>query len=214
MTFTNASHLRLILFDYGGVIADHYSQPYMSQLGRLVGASEPDVLNQLSEKTRHGRAYRLAQISLDVFWDAVRENLKVAPFSHEAAQLLWAQTYIPNAAMLELVSFLRNERKIKVGLILNEDEHRLRYVLDEIDASARFDFVFASCDLGAVKPDPSFYENLCSRCDSAREREKVLVVDDRETHVSAPRAAGFQGYLFKTPGEFSTFITDLTRSCL
>ena len=200
---------QLVLFDYGGVVADHYSQPYLSQLSKLVGAPSNEILMQLSEKTPHGKAFRLASVSKEEFWNTVRSNLHVAPFPIDQAQLLWAKTYVPNEAMLKLISFLRVEVNVAVGLVLNEDEHRLAYVRKELDSVNRFNYVLASCELGALKPEVGFYERIAEICPPAKERGRVLIVDDRESHVAAPIACGFQGYHFTSPGEFSIFISNL-----
>src|SRR5438552_991824 len=98
-----------VLCDYGGVVADHYSEPYESQLAELLGVGRQRLRSLLSERSPHGRAYRLDQLTMKEFWSEVIQGAgKVDPgTSIELLQELWARTYIPNQAVLSLLSYLR-----------------------------------------------------------------------------------------------------------
>lgn len=200
---------KLILFDYGGVFADHYCQPFLSQLAQHIGTEADQVLKAVSEQTPHGRAYRLDQLSSTEFWQQVRKSLGSADFDGILAQELWAKTYIPNRAMISLARHLKDNLQIDIGLILNEDRPRLEYVLDQLRADIAFSIVFASCDIGQVKPEPQFYDLILDRLRHQYLPSEVLVVDDRETHVSAAQLKGMQGWRFQSPGAFSRDITNL-----
>jgi FMN phosphatase YigB (HAD superfamily) len=200
---------KLILFDYGGVFADHYCQPFLSNLATHLGSHPDAVLKAVSEQTTHGRAYRLNEIGRSEFWQNVRDSLGCPEFDDALAQELWAKTYIPNRAMISLAHHLRGNLDIDVGLILNEDCMRLEFVLEQLKADISFSVVFASCDVGEVKPEPRFYDAVLDRLKGQYAPSDVLVVDDRETHVHAARAKGMQAWQFSSAGALSRDITNL-----
>jgi FMN phosphatase YigB (HAD superfamily) len=192
---------RLILFDYGGVIADHYAQPYLNALALLLGVSSEQVLEEVSESTEHGKQYRLNRLSQNEFWSAIVRRVGCLSLDSDLAQKLWAQTYIPNRAMLSSVSFLKERCHVFTGLALNEDAPRLSWVLEELgDARNSFDCIFASCEIGCLKPSPEFYRHILDHNPWHLTAGEILVIDDRSSHIETPHAMGFQVYRHENPG--------------
>ena len=58
----------------------------------------------------------------------------------------------------------------------------------------RFDGVFASCTLGARKPDVQFYERLLSKI--GHQPQECLFVDDRAVNCEAAESVGMVGHVF------------------
>ncbi len=199
--------IRVLLLDYGGVVADHYSQPYLDRLASLLGVAPGRALELVSEKSSHGQQYRLNMIDLPAFCRAIGHLSGVLPSDPAAVLQTWAQTYVPNQAMLNLIAHLRGSRGLRVGLLMNVDCDRLHY-LREIEIDRHFDFIVASCEVGAMKPDAAIYQHALQANGLTTDPGEILYVDDRSNHIAAAAALGFQVRLFTTPGDFSLFVTE------
>lgn len=205
MAASQTSAIDTIIFDYGGVVADHYCEPYQTMMAEKLGTTYARSRELVSERSPHGKAYRLDQMSKADFWARVKE-LSGAQFDDDELQLLWAQTYIPNAAMISMLKFLRDKKRIRVGLCLNEDRPRWEYIVRTYHPETFSSVNVLSYEIGTVKPDPAFYRSMLEMCGRTRTPSRVLYVDDRQTHVDGAKAVGLQGYQYNNEGEFSTAV--------
>jgi len=87
----------------------------------------------------------------------------------------------------DLVRALR-ARGVRCCLTTNQDEHRASYMRRRFRYDDLFDEVFVSCELGAAKPDPAFFETVLARLRVPP--EEVLFVDDGPANVEAARGVG------------------------
>jgi putative hydrolase of the HAD superfamily len=62
--------------------------------------------------------------------------------------------------------------------------------------------VLLSCEVGAVKPEPAFYQEALRRLGCAP--EEVAFFDDLPEFVQAANALGLRGHLFTTAEVFDT----------
>jgi FMN phosphatase YigB (HAD superfamily) len=198
-----------IFFDYGGVVADHYCEPYQGRLAEAFGTSRKMARELVSEKSVHGRLYRLNQLSKTAFWEEVRRLAPQKSFRDDVVQELWARTYIPNVAVLELLRFLREEVGAQTGIVMNEDVSRLSFIINNYRLDAVVSSLVASCEVGVVKPDSGIYAEILKRGRREVCPQRVLYVDDRQSHVDAAMAAGMEGYQYTNAGDLSIFISDL-----
>jgi FMN phosphatase YigB (HAD superfamily) len=129
-------------------------------------------------------------------------------FDDDELQLLWAKTYIINASMVSMLQYLRDRKRILVGLALNEDRGRWQYIVDTYQPETFSAVNVLSYEFGALKPERPFYEKMLEMCGRTNRPNRVLYVDDRQTHVDAAIAAGLQGYIFANEGEFSKAVAD------
>ena len=91
------------------------------------------------------------------------------------------------------------ERYIASNYPVWVEEIAERFALHE-----RTDGVYASCHLGARKPDPSFYARLLERI--GRRPQDCLFVDDREDNCEGARAAGMRAHRFTTAAELRRWL--------
>ena len=113
------TNIKVILIDYGGVLAHHYCQPYQSMLANLLGVSIEESKKLISEKSKQGKLYRKNEISKDKFWDVVTHLSKIdsSKVSNDDLQLLWAKTYIIDYRLLNLIKVLRKKPKSLITII-------------------------------------------------------------------------------------------------
>lgn len=198
-----------VIFDYGGVVADDYCEPFASDLAELIGTDRARIEPLISEASNHGALFRTSAISRDEFWDEVSRLAGVEKFSSELAQSLWARTYVPNAGMLNLLRQLREDRGVFVCIFSNMDKDRLAYTKALTDWSLYVDRLVASSDTGYLKPSERAFQSVLQECGRVRAPERVLFVDDRSSHLVAAERFGLTGYHFKNQELLLAFLDDL-----
>ena len=201
-----------IQLDYGGVVADHYSEPYLGYLASELGVTRKGARGLLSEQSPHGRLYRLDQLSKEAFWEEVRKLAPRKDFDDDTVQELWAKTYIPNAAVLSLLTYLRAECGIQIGIVMNEDRWRYRYILETYRLDSCVDVIVVSFEVGTLKPEAAMSEAILRLSNRLPSPGSVLYIDDRQSHVDAAVRAGMQGYRHVNAGELSTYIAELMEA--
>ena len=201
-----------VFLDYGGVVADHYCEPFLGYLARELGTSRDHARELLSERSEHGRLFRLDRMSPGDFWNAVRRLAPRKDFSDEVMGELWARTYIPNEAVLSLLDHLRTDQRMQTGVVMNEDRVRLAFIEERYSLARRVSIVLASCDVGSVKPERAMYIALLDRARRSFRPASVLYIDDRESHVAAAEAVGMRGYVYKNAGELSVYFGRLLEA--
>jgi FMN phosphatase YigB (HAD superfamily) len=195
-----------IMLDYGGVVADHYCDPFLSHLAQLLGTSRKGARQVLSEKSPHGREFRLDQISKSQFWAEVRKLVPNQDFDEDVAQELWARTYIPNVAVLALLEHLKTKLGLQIGAVLNEDRWRHQFILENYRLHERLDIVVASFEVHCLKPERNMYLEVLKRCSRSHAPNRVIYVDDRQSHVDAALACDMGGYLYVNAGELNNYV--------
>ncbi len=91
---------------------------------------------------------------------------------------------------------------IRCYLGTNQERNRAAYLRDEMGLGAALDGVFASCDLGARKPDAAFYQSVQAQLMTPA--DEILLWDDAPENVSAAKAAGWRAELYTTLPRFET----------
>jgi FMN phosphatase YigB (HAD superfamily) len=195
-----------IVLDYGGVVADHYCEPFYGQLAAALGTRRAEARELLKDYSDQGKLYRLDMISKAEFWARVRQKCS-ADFDPDLASHLWAKSYILNQAMLSLMNYLKETVGLQVVVALNEDRARCEYILQTYDLG-RFPIV-ASYQVGAMKPDGAFFEAVLRLSQRTGLADRVLFVDDRAEHVEAARSAGLYGHTFVNVGELCKFLDSM-----
>ena len=199
-----------LILDYGGVLSDHYCEPFQGRLAGLLGISREQTRELISEKSHQGKLYRLDKIEKSKFWHEVMNKAHAQNLDEELLQELWAKTYIINQAVLSLINYLKNELGVQIGVIMNEDKWRYEYVLKTYDLEKETSFITASFAVGSLKPEKKIYEVALTQSGRINNPEKVLYIDDRKTHVEAAVNCGMQGYIYINAGELSRFVETIT----
>lgn len=198
--------------DYGGVVADHYSEPFQGEMADALGITRKRLRELLSERSEHGKAYRLDLMSKSEFWVEVMRLANKEGLDEDYLQELWAKTYIPNQAILSLLGYLKDSLGVLTGIVMNEDRWRYQFILENYDIKKYAPLIVASFEVAAIKPDKAIYEVVLSKAHRVNKPERVLYVDDRQTHVDAAKACGMQGYLHVNAGELSHFVETIELS--
>jgi len=144
------------------------------------------------------------------FWAEVMRLAGRNDLDEDHLQELWARTYIPNAAVLSLLGHIKDELGVQTGIIMNEDRWRYEFVLKEYDMKRYTPLIVASFEVGAIKPEKAIYEEVLIRARRKNQPQRVLYIDDRQSHVDAAKACGMEGYLHINPGELAGFVDTIS----
>jgi len=101
----------------------------------------------------------------------------------------------------ELVDLLPDLRVDAVHVVTNQDARRLTS-LSPVLAGLPVDGVFASCDVGARKPQQEFFGAVLAVL--GVDADQCLVVDDSPANVEGARAAGLDAVLHTSTAQLRT----------
>src|SRR5687768_16691564 len=119
------NNITVIAIDYGGVLAHDHCEPYQSEIAKHLRINVRKSRELLSEKTKHGAAYRLNKMSQKEFWDEVaRLSDYKGKMDYDLLQLLWGKTYILDLRVYNLLSYIKANKNIILCLLTNSDRLR------------------------------------------------------------------------------------------
>lgn len=87
-----ARHIKLIVFDLGGVIFSNGKEAFIDLLAKDLQMNRGTVISAVDGT--HGLAYRRNEISPEEYWSTVKEMLGIQTPSEELAKL-WFDQYVP-----------------------------------------------------------------------------------------------------------------------
>lgn len=99
----------------------------------------------------------------------------------------------PLSEVLKLVSEVRKLGYV-TGLATNQESYRAQYMRSEMGFEQLFDYCFISCELGAMKPQTSYFKIVTERMKLPA--SAILFIDDQEHYLQAASKFGWQTILF------------------
>jgi putative hydrolase of the HAD superfamily len=175
--------IRAVLWDADGVL-QHTPTQWDDRVGAVIGrdrvAAFAEELWSVSARALVGEVDFSAHIELVLVNQGLldlREDLLAT----------WRDV-VPVAHAIEIVTRLR--ARVPCYLASNQDSHRARVMREHLRYDELFDGHFFSCDLGAVKPDPAYFDRVVHALDLPA--GAILFVDDLDDNVAAARSAGLR----------------------
>ncbi|AWN22043.1 hypothetical protein DKM44_01320 [Deinococcus irradiatisoli] len=107
----------------------------------------------------------------------------------------------PNLPMLDAVRELR-ALGWPTYLATNQEHHRVRYLLEDMQLAALTDGEFSSASVGVRKPDPVYFGEVARRLKLPP--RQIVFWDDAPANVNAAAEAGWQAHLFTDTAHFRT----------
>lgn len=198
------SHIRAVLFDYGGVIAE---EGFYNGLIALAKEQMLNVDDMPKEATKavYETGFVLGQGSAKDFWQSMRERTGLKGDDVALTERILSG-FILRPWIIELVQNLH-----KGGLItgiLSDQTHWLDELNERDHFYQYFDPVFNSYYLGKGKQEASLFKDVAAKlklpiCE-------ILFIDDNEANVSRARDAGMQAIQFVDRQSFISKLKQLT----
>lgn len=104
---------------------------------------------------------------------------------------IWEQFDLDPAA----IALVEEVRRLGVRCLLatNQQDHRVRYMREVHGYDDLVDGAYWSSEVGAMKPDPAFFEHILD--DLALPAHRIGFVDDVQANVDAARSVGIRAVL-------------------
>jgi len=195
--------IRVVLFDFGGVIAEEGFFQGIVALGRKNGL-DPEVFYRTVDRLIYETGYLTGLSEEATFWNAVREKTGVTGSDSEFKDEI-LKRFVIRPRMIKTVDHLRT-KGLKVAMLSDQTDW-----LEEIDHQTglyrHFDIVFNSFRIHKSKRDASVFLDVCTALD--RKPEETLFVDDNINHIKRAQGHGLQTIHFTGMDEYEKQIERL-----
>jgi putative hydrolase of the HAD superfamily len=180
----------IVLFDFGGVIAEEGFKQGLAAVARANGVDEGAFV-QAAFDTIYSTGYVLGKAPESEFWDALRRETGVRGDDASLRNEIFSR-FILRDWMIDLVNKLK-ANDIKVG-ILSDQTDLLEELDKKYDFFRLFNYVFSSYHLGKGKRDSSLFDDVAQAVNARPDR--ILFIDDDPGHVDRARQKGWKAMLY------------------
>jgi len=187
--------IKAVLFDVDGVLirVPHYFGT------ELEGRGYKDAAEWLRKYFHDGDHYPCLEGKGDLK-ERIEPYLRGFGWEHSVDEYFRQQLEFEGSfldgEMMGIVAELRG-RGMKCLLATDQEEHRLRFLLEEMDFRNLFDGCFVSCRIGCRKIDDGFWAHVARElADEGIEPAEAAFFDDLQDNVDVALRAGIQAELF------------------
>ncbi|MFC2091864.1 HAD-IA family hydrolase [Elusimicrobiota bacterium] len=182
--------LKLILFDYGGVIAPEGFQLGILNLSLKFGISYSRMYNIAGYEASLKSGFTAGKIDESRYWEILADLLQTKEDLSDL-KYLFLDNFQPRALMIDLIKDLKNY--FKTGIF--SDQTNWIYELDsKYDFFKYFDYKFISYDQGFTKHDDEFFSIPLRH--TGMDPEQILIIDDKQRVVEKAKQFGYKTYHF------------------
>jgi putative hydrolase of the HAD superfamily len=193
---------RVVLFDFGGVLATEGFREGLHAIARRHGLDPEEVL-RLGMDAIYDSGYIVGRAGETEFWAMMRERAGLTGSDAELSGEILAR-FVIRPRMLEAVRRLRQMGIITA--ILSDQTDWLERLDVRDNFYHEFDRVFNSYRLGKGKRDPAVFAEAVALLGIAP--REALFVDDMPANVERSRSRGLRGLVFESE---ERFLADLER---
>jgi len=180
----------IVLFDFGGVIAEEGFKQGLTAVARANGVDEGAFV-QAAFDIIYSTGYVLGKAPESAFWDALRREKGVRGDDASLRNEIFSR-FILRDWMIDLVNKLKSNG-IKVG-ILSDQTDLLEELDKKYDFFRLFNYIFSSYRLGKGKRDASLFDDVARAVNV--EPDRILFIDDDPGHVNRARQKGWKAMLY------------------
>lgn len=195
-------NIDVVLFDFGGVIAEEGFRKGLKIIAKANGLDEDDFI-QAAFDVNYSTGYILGKVSEDVFWNELKQKTGVKGDNADLKAEIFSRFILRNW-MIDLIKKLKSENII-VGILSDQTD-----MIDRLDEQFNFyrwfDHVFNSFYLGKGKRDISLFDDITQMLETKPDR--MLFIDDDPGHVDRARQKGWNAIHYI---DRETFKTDFEK---
>ena len=188
------SQIKVIVFDLGRVLVDFDHQIAAEKISQLTPKS-PQQIYDLFFDSQLIQSFERGNISAENFFASVSQILGLR-ISYEQFISIWNQIFFlseDNKSVYALGKSLRNSYRL--ALLSNINVLHLEYLKLNFPIFDIFSDIFASCEMGFIKPEPEIYRKVISHLGVLP--EEIFYVDDRPELIEEASKLGIRGFVFK-----------------
>lgn len=169
--------IKVVLFDFGGVLAEEGFREGLMAIARSHGL-DPDAFFQTAAILAYDTGYVTGAADEATYWHALRQKTGIKG-SDEALRSELLDRFVLRPWMIELVRDLRS-RGWNV-CILSDQTNWLDELNERYDFFKEFDDVFNSYHVGKGKHDSSLFTDIASQLQV--QPGEMAFIDDNEGHI-------------------------------
>jgi len=196
--------IKLVYFDYGGVLAEEGFTRGVMAIGAAAGREPENFFFEVTEII-YECGYVLGRAQVHDFWELVRRRTGITGRDEELTQEI-LRRFILRPVMLKAVSELKKEG-IRSAILSDQSDW-----LDVLEARDsffhHFELILNSYHEGISKRDPRCFTRAIAAAHLPPER--ILFVDDNRGHIVRAQNAGMRAYHFQEVEDFLEFIRPIT----
>ena len=189
-TDLDLTRVRVLLFDFGGVIAEEGFREGLRQLAREQGL-DPDRIFRAGMDAVYDSGFVLGRGTAADFWHLLRERTGLRGDDAALSRRVLAGFRI-RPWMIEAIRRLRSAGYRTA--ILSDQTHWLDTLIEEHGLAGLFERIYNSYHLGKGKRDPSVFDDTVR--DLGVAPDEILFIDDSPENVARARSRGLQGWIF------------------
>lgn len=194
----------VVLFDFGGVLADEGFANGLKAIAQRHGLDETDFIN-LARDLIHRTGYITGRGREPSYWQAIRRATGITGDDAALRDEILSR-FTPRPWMIHIVKRLRTAG---IRVVILSDQTNWLDELNELHRFFRhFNIVYNSYHLGKSKADPTHFSDTVSKLHAAPDR--MLFIDDDEGHCERARMAGINAIRFTGREQF---LADLSQYC-
>ncbi len=198
--------IRLVLFDFGGVLAPEGFQLGILKLAHRFGMSFEEMYDIAGRRAAFESGYTAGKSGEERYWEILEKYLN-SDKPLRPCRDYFLDNFQPRKEMLELAESLED----RVGRGIFSDQTNWIYELDSTYGFIKlFEYVCVSYDKGLTKHDEEFYR-LPSR-ETGLDPSEILLIDDKDRVLDMARSAGMLTYKLVFVSECIEYINSLSES--
>lgn len=196
--------LDIVLFDFGGVLAEEGFANGLKAIGRDNGF-DPEAFFRTGSSLVHETGYVTGRCGEAEYWNELRNKTGIKDSDSSLREEILSR-FVLRKWMLGIVKEIKNAG-VRTG-ILSDQTNWLNELNEKFDFFQYFDYVFNSYDYGKSKQEPSWFKDVTAILNVAP--EKTLFIDDNAEHCSRARQGGIHAiqYTGRIP-----FVEELATYC-
>ena len=188
--------LDVVLFDFGGVLAEEGFVEGLDAIAKKHGLDEKDF-GELANDLIHTTGYLTGEGDEHTYWQTIRDKSGIED-SDETLRGEILSRFVLRPWMFAIVTQIR-ESGSSVA-ILSDQTNWLDELNHQDDFFRYFDVVFNSYHVGKSKVDPSLFSDIIARLGYAP--DKMLFIDDKKGHCERARQKGMHALHFQDRERF------------
>ncbi len=196
--------VEVILFDFGGVLAEEGFREGLLALGEMNGL-DPDLVMEKGFEIMHTSGYATGKASEEIYWQVMRDQTGIEG-STDFFQQEILNRFLIRTWMIDLVKRLK-EAGIKLG-ILSDQTNWLDELNKQYGFFNYFDRIYNSYHGGKSKRDVTLFKDVTGWF--SVNPDKILFIDDHPGNIERASQAGLKTILYK---DRAGFIDEIIQYC-
>ncbi len=188
------TEIKVIVFDLGRVLVD-FDHRIAAQKISAFTRKTPEQIFDLFFDSSLIQSFEEGKISPEDFFANVSQILGFN-MGFEEFLPIWNQIFFLTAENKAVYAFCKSlKKRHRIALLSNINVLHFNYLKENFSIFGIFHDIFASCEMGCIKPNPEIYRKLVSALRVMP--EEVFYVDDRPELIEQANALGIRGFVYK-----------------